>query len=390
MEEFFDFLNLDFLHGNLNDNWFDNVHHHFGSELTDDVIIQSIKEASAFFNMNAPMEIHEGWTTGVLNGMTFTENDDILVFNRQQLRDLGITDKVGFDLVMTHEGMHRTLQGMDTGFTDHQEELCCDYMAGVRAGLNGMDEGKLISALQGTEKSETHPSGMIRAQAIEEGVSFAHKYMQTHDEPPTLSDCLEHLEKSGIFSKLLVNLHPEVQQEIKGFTQADVDWYEKQARISSGTEREHWEEKAQWAKSHLHSLAPTGTQDEKAPGEMKSFTQADVDYYESQVRRTHGAEQEAWMEKARWAKRHLEKLVPDDQQTETSPEKIKGFTQADVDWYEKQARISSGSEREHWLKEAQWAKGHLHGFVGLGGKYGNATGDYWDDSHPDEDKSRFY
>jgi hypothetical protein len=25
-----------------------------------------------------------------------------------------------------------------------QEELCCDFMAGVRAGLNGMDEGKII------------------------------------------------------------------------------------------------------------------------------------------------------------------------------------------------------------------------------------------------------
>ena len=52
------------------------------------------------------------------------------------------------------------------------------------------------------------------------------------------------------------------------------------------------------------------------------------------------------------------------------------------------------------VKEAEWAKNHLHGFAaegvaesadaasqGLhefhhGGEYGNATGDYWDDSHP--------
>ena len=168
-----------------------------------------------------------------------------------------------------------------------------------------------------------------------------------------------------------------------------MDWYEKQARISSGTEKKHWEEKAQWAKNHLHSLVSTDSNTEDSPEEMKRFTQTDVDYYENQVRRTTGAEQEAWMEKARWAKRHLEKLVADEQQTEITPEKIKGFTQADVDWYEKQVRISSGSERDHWLKEAQWAKDHLHSFVGRGGEYGNATGDYWDDSHPEEDKYHF-
>ena len=81
---------------------------------------------------------------------------------------------------------------------------------------------------------------------------------------------------------------------------------------------------------------------------------------------------------------------------------LKGFTQADVDWYEHQARISSGSEQAHWLKEAQWARDHIHSFAAEeaagtseafaqevhefhhGGQYGNATGDYWDDSHPED------
>lgn len=196
MDGFFDFLNVGFLHDLLPSSWFDDAHQHFGTGLTDEMIVQSVQEASAFFNMNAPMNIHEDWTTGVMTGMSFTENDDILVFNRQQMLDMGITDKEGFDLVMTHEGAHRAIQGLNTGFDSYQEELCCDYMAGVRAGLNGMDEGKLAASLAGSAESETHPDGAARVQAIEEGVSFAHRYMDEHNEtPPSFSDCLEHFEQ---------------------------------------------------------------------------------------------------------------------------------------------------------------------------------------------------
>lgn len=142
MDGLLDFLSADFLHSHLPDSWFDNFHKAWGDSLTDEMVLKSVQEASDFFNMNAPMDVHEDWTTGVMTGIPFTENDDIMVFNRQQMLDMGISDKEGFDLVMTHEGAHRALQGMNTGFDSHQEELCCDYMAGVRAGLNGMDEGK--------------------------------------------------------------------------------------------------------------------------------------------------------------------------------------------------------------------------------------------------------
>lgn len=367
MDGLFDFLNVGFLHDLLPSSWFDDAHQHFGAGLTDEMIVQSVQEASDFFNMNAPMNIHEDWTTGVMTGMSFTENDDILVFNRQQMLDMGITDKEGFDLVMTHEGAHRKLQGLDTGFTSHQEELCCDYMAGVRAGLNGMAEGKLVASLSGTGESSSHPDGAFRVEAIEAGVTFAHDYMEAHNGvPPTFSDCLEHFNQTDVYASTLPqesghinlrpeaafadtdSLHPQLQREIKGFTQADVDWYEHQARISSGSEQQHWLDEARWARNHIHSFAA----DESAPA------------------------------------------------GQTSQMELKGFTQADVDWYEHQAHISSGSEQAHWLKEAQWARDHIHSFAAEdaagtsetsgqevhefhhGGQYGNATGDYWDDSHP--------
>lgn len=222
MEELFDFI-----HGHLTDSWFDNLHQVWGDSLSDEVIIQSVQEASDFFNMNAPMHVHEDWTTGVMTGMSFTEDDDILVFNREQMQSMGITDKEGFDLVMTHEGAHRALQGLDTGFDSHQEELCCDYMAGVRAGLNGMDEGKMAASLAGTEEYETHPDGMARVRAIEDGVSFAHDYMDKHHgTPPSFSDCLEHFEQQYVETHNTansINLRPEDDNTLHAYSQSEIN-----------------------------------------------------------------------------------------------------------------------------------------------------------------------
>lgn len=221
MENFFDYID-----DNLTSNWLENFHNAWGDSLSDEMVLQSVKEASDFFNMNAPMNVHEDWTTGVITGMSFTENDDILVFNREQMQSMGITDKEGFDLVMTHEGAHRALQGLNTGFDSHQEELCCDYMAGVRAGLNGMDEGKLSASLSDAEESQTHPDGAARVKAIEDGVSFAHEYMESHNgTPPAFSDCLEHFENLYASNELdqgQINLRPE-SNVVTGLSESDTD-----------------------------------------------------------------------------------------------------------------------------------------------------------------------
>ena len=303
---------FEFINDHLPGSWFDNFHQAWGDSLTDEMVLKSVQEASDFFNMNAPMEVHEDWTTGVMTGIPFTENDDILVFNRQQMLDMGITDKEGFDLVMTHEGAHRALQGLNTGFDSHQEELCCDYMAGVRAGLNGMDEGKMAASLSGTAESESHPDGVARVAAIEAGVSFAHEYMEAHNgTPPSFSECLDHFNQTDVYTSTVtpqepghVNLRPDVafaddlhgHSEMKGYTQSDVDWYEHQARITTGTEQAHWLKEAEWARNHLHGFAADGV-----------------------------------------------------------------------------------------AESADVASQGLHEFH-HGGEYGNATGDYWDDSHPTEDK----
>lgn len=206
---------LDFLHDLLPASWFESAQDHFGDCLTDEVVAQSVHETSEFFGMDDPINVHEDWTTGVMTNMSWTESDDVLIFSRDQLSEMGISDKEGFDLVMTHEGAHRMLQGMQdkTHFNSHQEELCCDYMAGVRAGLNGMDEGKMQASLENFPENDSHPDGKARVKSIENGVSFAHDFMARYHRTPTFSDCLENFEQTEVFANAefggQTNLSPE-------------------------------------------------------------------------------------------------------------------------------------------------------------------------------------
>lgn len=191
---------FDFLRDLLPSSWFEDMNTNYGYELSMDDVVNSVHEASVFFNLEDPISVEEGWTTGVINNVPYTDSDDILIFNREQLSEMGITDKGGFDLVMTHEAAHRALQGMDTGYNSHQEELCCDYMAGVRAAIAGLDEGKMEAALGHTYDSDSHPDGVDRVAAIEKGVAYAQAYMDAHDgNPPSLNDCLDSFESTRLY-----------------------------------------------------------------------------------------------------------------------------------------------------------------------------------------------
>lgn len=171
--------------------WDSGLSEMYENTFANDMIEDSVRRACDFFHVEHPMGIESGRTTAVNIGDTGTYGDEILFFNRTQLEAMGITGQDGLDLVMTHEGAHIMLQDLDTGFNCYQEELCCDYMAGVRAGLNAMDitqlENSLIDLPQGLE----HPVGVLRVDAIEQGMAFAHDYMQTHGHPPTFNECLE-------------------------------------------------------------------------------------------------------------------------------------------------------------------------------------------------------
>lgn len=177
--------------------------------LDDSTIVDSVHESSEFFNIDDPVAIKESFTTGVCPRNPLTEKDDILIVNRTQLDSIGITDKEGLDLVMTHEAAHRALQGMGLNFDSHEEELCCDYLSGVRAGLNNMDASKMEDSLIDSQESLSHPAGTDRVEALEKGEEFAREYYANHGCAPSLSECLENFSQSVLNEHDLISLRDE-------------------------------------------------------------------------------------------------------------------------------------------------------------------------------------
>lgn len=182
----------------------------FQQFIPESMVYDSVERTCEFFHIDEPSIIIEGWATGVYTNNVYTSADDVLIYNTQQLESLGISGQDALDLVMTHEGTHRMLQGMETGFNPHLEELCCDFMAGVRAGLNNMDVTTLENALGDTVESDSHPDGTLRVDAIEMGVDFAYQYLQDYGFPPTFNECYKHFSDYNTTEHHQVNLREDM------------------------------------------------------------------------------------------------------------------------------------------------------------------------------------
>lgn len=179
-----DFQNIDF----------DSFRGIYGSEFTDEMITHSVQSASDFFHIENPGVVYLSPSdTGVYLQDTHIFGDDVLNIDVHQLQSMGISTQDSLDLVMTHETAHRILQGMeDLNLTFHQEELCCDFMAGVRAGLNGIDISQMEHSLENTTDSITHPDGHLRVDALREGVEFVQSFMAENLSAPSFDECLNH------------------------------------------------------------------------------------------------------------------------------------------------------------------------------------------------------
>ena len=254
-----DSLSIDFILGLFNRDFLDNIHNSYGFNLSDDEIAESVQKASDFFHLSSPKEIREDWTTGVILGMSHKENDDILCYNREQMKEIGISDREGFDLVMTHEGAHRALQNMEGRLSSHQEELCCDFLAGVRAGLNGMDAEKLVKSLEDTTECVSHPSGLLRAEAIRSGAQYAKEYLAMNNEAPTFSKCIERFEKKldGMYGNVAeiqhdINLKEDISinAEIKALFVDDRAYHLREAQTAK-----EW---AQWRHKRANEAIAKG------------------------------------------------------------------------------------------------------------------------------------
>lgn len=167
--------------------------------LPDQMVANSIHQASDFFGIPDPASSFdssvEGMGTSVTNYYPNTYEDDLLRFNRNELMSMGITEKDSFDLVMTHETAHRVFQnttfdGINQG--SWEEELACDYFAGLRAGMNDIDISDFRDSLANTGGSDTHPAGSLRADFIEHGKEVAEQ-MRSQGYMPTFDDSMDAL-----------------------------------------------------------------------------------------------------------------------------------------------------------------------------------------------------
>lgn len=309
--------------------------HHF--DLSIDQIVQSVQEASNFFNIDMPSTIQSGVMTGVCNHMADTMTDDVLYINEHQMESMGITGKEAFDLVMTHEGAHRALQSLDTQFNSQQEELCCDMMAGVRAGLNDISDGAIgamKASLINTCETDTHPAGTSRVQIIDDGVQYAKDYLAEHNCSPSISECINHfnelqnLQGSDAIddSHGLVTLRPDdAPPAIKEYTQKEIN----ERLLSAQSKMDYWEMELQNCQNHQGNMWQESE---------NAYVNSCKEKYEM-AQREHNF----------WSQQE-----PDSG--------IHGYTTSDIEWLEKQVRISSGTEQEHWLDKLEWAKKHVHGY----------------------------
>lgn len=159
--------------------------------LPDETITAAVSNACEFFNLpEVPIVNSDGvcvWPNDV-----HTTFDDVIGVNREQLSDMGIISSDSLKLAYTHECAHRALQEYNS-YEGPQEELVCDYFAGIHARLNDIDADQFEEALGKTMGGTTHPDGAIRVEAIEFGKQIAED-MQAQGITPSFEYCLDRFE----------------------------------------------------------------------------------------------------------------------------------------------------------------------------------------------------
>ena len=139
--------------------------------ITEEECERGIQSACDFFGIPMPRAIED--LTNDPKGATMFKNwddnrfdDDVLCFDLQQLKRLGVNNYVGFTAVFTHECAHRYFQGRllpGIDFGQWEGELVADYFMGVRASLERMDITTVVNELaKQSTGCGTHPTGKLR------------------------------------------------------------------------------------------------------------------------------------------------------------------------------------------------------------------------------------
>lgn len=151
--------------------------------LSEQDCIDGIKIPCDFFDIPMPAMIndlteHPGGRTMLVYTNKESFCDDVICYNLEQLRELGVTDKDSFALVMTHECAHRVfkntrLPGINNG--QWESELIADFFIGVLAGFYGLSTktfGAIKVGLASSQGAQSHPIGRLRAEVVSYGYTY--------------------------------------------------------------------------------------------------------------------------------------------------------------------------------------------------------------------------
>lgn len=218
--------------------------------MTQEMMGDSITRALNFFEADGSLGMglgdqsvlgFEGASLFVDDAFGFKGFEDSF-FNPVQFEGLGVSAQDGLDLMMTRAGVDAMLQNMETLFNAFQEELCCDYMAGVRAAINGMDVSQMEQALSEIPQQMGHADGSFRAEAFADGFAFGQGFVETHGQQlPTFNDSLEgfggeHMQDLADLARLGDQLYAQECEmaHYRGLveTQPDNEWAQQQLQES--------------------------------------------------------------------------------------------------------------------------------------------------------------
>lgn len=259
--------------------------------LLEDMVLNAIHRACDFFGIpDVPVINAHG--VCVWPNDTSTYDDDVFGFNREQLMSLGISGEDSLTLIYTHECAHRILQG---ALNDAwEEELACDYFAGVHAGLKGINIDNFEVALGSTEGGSTHPNGALRANFIEYGMQVAQELIDRGIEP-TYDQCLERLnqhieEKGDLISEYREHFESleltesrsaddNIQISFKGLTQEEINNNKSKAEIEMNRQESNMRHHKRMIEIRTQDGLPSATELSHYRDAEAAYQKAKSDYY---------------------------------------------------------------------------------------------------------------
>ncbi|MBQ6731612.1 MAG: hypothetical protein IJR06_00620 [Paludibacteraceae bacterium] len=156
--------------------------------VTLDECMRALQTACDFCKIPVPETIYDltnnpDGQTMFLNSNPDSYSDDIICYDLEQLKALGVNSYDGLTTIFVHENVHRLCQNKTIPgqmFGQWEGELVADYFMGVRAYLENLKIDSVIAGLAATRGSGSHPPGTLRKEYINYGKTEAYLHTLRH------------------------------------------------------------------------------------------------------------------------------------------------------------------------------------------------------------------